>query len=66
MDMMAEVKVLGDIQHPCITVVHEVVDIHDEDLLVIVMEYAEGEELFDQVLEDSKRNNMDEGGRAGG
>jgi len=60
MDMMAEVNVLGDIQHPCITVVHEVVDIQDEDLLVIVMEYAEGGELFDQVLEDSEKNNLDE------
>jgi len=60
MDMMAEVNVLGNIQHPCITVVHEVVDIQDEDLLVIVMEYAEGGELFDQVLEDSEKNNLDE------
>jgi len=60
MDMMAEVNVLADIRHPCITLVHEVVDMQDEDLLVIVMEYAEGGELFDQVVEDFKNNDIDE------
>ena len=60
MDMMAEVNVLADIQHPCITVVEEVVNVQDEDLLVIVMEYAEGGELFDQVVEDFQKNCMDE------
>jgi len=59
-DMMREVNVLADIQHPCITKVLDVVDAQEDDLLVIVMEYAEGGELFDQVVEDYKNNHLDE------
>jgi len=59
-DIMTEVNVLADIQHPCITVVLEVVAVQEEDLLVIVMEYAEGGELFDQVVKDYKDNDLDE------
>jgi len=55
-DLMAEVTVLADMEHPCITKVEEVVEA--EDLMIIVMEFANGGELFDQVVKDYKANDL--------
>ena len=58
MDLMAEVTVLADMEHPCITKVEEVVEA--EDMMIIVMEFANGGELFDQVVKDYKANDLNE------
>ena len=55
---MAEVTVLADMEHPCITKVEEVVE--SEGLMIIVMEFAKGGELFGQLVEDYKNNNLNE------
>ena len=49
-DLSKEVDILLELEHPCITKVLDVVE--DDRLFVIVMEYAAGGELFDQVLKD--------------
>ena len=57
-DMRKEVEVLADISHPCIIKVEEVVE--TEKLFIIVMEFASGGELFDQVLRDEKKKQLSE------
>ena len=57
-DLMKEVTILQDLQHPCITKVLEMVE--DENKMVIVMEYAAGGELFDQVVADHDANKLRE------
>ena len=49
-DLFKEVDILLSLQHPCITKVLDVVE--DKEVFVIVMEYAAGGELFDQVIKD--------------
>ena len=57
---MAELTVLAlrDMEHPCITKVLDVVE--TEDVMIIVKEYAEGGELFAQVVDDYKKNKLSE------
>merc|ERR1719508_457607 len=57
-DLVKEVTILQDLQHPCITKVLEMVE--DENKMVIVMEYAAGGELFDQVVADHDANKLRE------
>ena len=57
-DLSKEVDILLELEHPCITKVLDVVD--DEKLFVIVMEYAAGGELFDQVIKDYESNTLTE------
>eukprot|EP00092_Neocalanus_flemingeri_P027694 GFUD01030059.1.p1 GENE.GFUD01030059.1~~GFUD01030059.1.p1 ORF type:complete len:517 (+),score=176.52 GFUD01030059.1:90-1640(+) len=57
-DLMKEVSILQDLEHPCITKVLEVVE--DENMLIIVMEYAAGGELFDQVVADHDAKKLSE------
>ena len=51
-DFRREVEVLDKVDHPCAIKVEEVIE--TDSLLAIVMEYAAGGELFDQVMQDSK------------
>ena len=55
---MKEVNILQRLQHPCITKVLEVVE--DKIILMIVMEYAAGGEVFDQVVNDHENNKLAE------
>ena len=57
-DLMKEVAILQNLQHPCITKVLEVVE--DHNLFVIVIEYAAGGEMFDQVVADHDNKKMRE------
>ena len=57
-DLMKEVNILQRLQHPCITKVLEVVE--DKNILMIVMEYAAGGEVFDQVVNDHENNKLAE------
>ena len=50
---------MSRIDHPCITKILEVYD-DNEDMFVIVMEYAAGGELFDQVKKESEENILTE------
>ena len=54
-----EVDIVSRIDHPCITKILEVYD-DNEDMFVIVMEYAAGGELFDQVKKESEENILTE------
>ena len=57
-DLMREVEVLKGVKHPCITEVIEVFDCPNH--IIIVMEYAAGGELFDQVVTDSEAGDLQE------
>ena len=57
-DLMKEVTILQELQHPCITKVLEVLE--DENMLVIVMEFAAGGEVFDQVIADLAEKKLTE------
>ena len=57
-DLMKEVAILQNLQHPCITKVLEVVE--DQNIFVIVMEYAAGGELFYKVVADHENKKMRE------
>ena len=57
-DLRREVEVLDKVNHPCIIQVEEVIE--TDSLLAIVMEYATGGELFDQVMEDEKAKRLQE------
>ena len=57
-DFKREVDVLGKVDHPCAIKVEEVIE--TDSLLAIVMEYAAGGELFDQVMQDQKAKLLQE------
>ena len=57
-DLLREVDVLRGIRHPCITQVLEV--FHSEEQLMIVMDFAAGGELFDQVVKDWREGTLKE------
>ena len=57
-DFMREVKVLKGMKHPNITEVLDVLETPDK--VMIVMEYAAGGELFDQVVADSEAGKLEE------
>ena len=57
-DLSREVDILLPLQHPCIT---KVLDVVDDKSFVIVMEYAAGGELFDQVLLEYEAGTLTEG-----
>ena len=50
-DFSKQVDIPVELEHPCITKVQDVLE--DNNLFVIVMEYAAGTELFDQGLKDN-------------
>ena len=52
-DLKMEVEVLEKVDHPCVVKVVDVVE--TDTLLAIVMEYASGGELFDQVIKDESQ-----------
>jgi len=49
-----EVKILRSVQHPCVINLLDVIDV--EDYLYIVLELAEGGELFDKIIEKTRMN----------
>ena len=51
-------KILQELEHPCITKVIEATD--EMNMVVIVMEYAAGGEMFDYVVDNQDRKKMDE------
>ena len=55
-DLLAEVEVLRGVEHPCIVQILEVVGAADQ--LAIVMEFAAGGELFDQVVRDAREGRL--------
>ena len=57
-DFRREVDVLDKVDHPCAIKVVEVIE--TDSLLAIVMEYAAGGELFDQVMKDEKAKLLQE------
>ena len=57
-DFRKEVDVLDKVDHPCAIKVEEVIE--TDSLLAIVMEYAAGGELFDQVMKDEKAKLLQE------
>merc|ERR1719450_816891 len=54
--MCREVDISSQLNHPCIIKVKDVFD--EEEMLVIVMEYASGGELFYQVVKESNNGAM--------
>jgi len=55
-DLGREADIVSRIDHPC-----KVLEVYDEeDMYVIVMEYAAGGELFDQVIKESDENILTE------
>ena len=57
-DLMREVEVLRGIKHPCITGILEAI-VCTRDIF-IVMEFAAGGDLFDQVVKDSAAGKLKE------
>ena len=57
-DLMREVEVVKGVKHPCITELIEVFDCPNH--IIIVMEYAAGGELFEQVVADSEAGDLQE------
>lgn len=57
-DFRREVDVLDEVDHPCVIKVEEVVE--TDSLLAIVMEFAAGGELFDQVMVDERAKLLQE------
>ena len=57
-DLKMEVEVLEKVDHPCVVKVVDVVE--TDTLLAIVMEYASGGELFDQVIKDERAKSLQE------
>ena len=55
---MKQVNISQNLDHPCITKVLEVFD--SKKLFVIAMEYAQGGELFDQVVKEYGEEFMNE------
>jgi len=51
-DVMNEVKILRSIDHPCVIQLLDVID--TENVLYIILELADGGELFDKILEKIK------------
>ena len=49
---MNEVRLLQSINHPCIINLEDVIDTQDH--LYLVLELAEGGELFDKIIEKTK------------
>ena len=57
-DLSNEVKILKQLDHPCVTGLKEAVD--DANNYIIVMEFAEGGELEHQVLLDKSLEKLSE------
>ena len=57
-DLMREVEILKGIKHPCITEILDVVETPDK--VMIVMEFAAGGELFEQVVADHEAGKLEE------
>ena len=57
-DFRREVDVIENVDHPCAIKVEEVIE--TDSLLAIVMEFAAGGELFDQVMKDEKAKLLQE------
>ena len=57
-DLMREVEILKGIKHPCITEILDVVETPDK--VMIVMEFAAGGELFEQVVADIEAGKLEE------
>ena len=57
-DLVKQVNISQNLDHPCITKVLEVFD--SEKLFIIAMEYAPGGELFDQVVKEYGEEFMNE------
>ena len=58
-DLMQEAKVLKGIKHPCIA---EILEVHEaEENVSMVMEFAAGGDLFDQVEKDFCAGTLEEG-----
>jgi len=57
-DLSREVDILVELEHPCITKVYEVFD--ENNMFVIVMEYAAGGEVFDEVIKEYEAGKLTE------
>ena len=57
-DLSREVDILLELEHPCITKVFEVID--EKTVFVIVMEYAAGGEVFDEVIKEYEAGKLTE------
>jgi serine/threonine-protein kinase Chk2 len=55
--VMNEVRILQSIDHPCIIRLEDIME--TDDHLYIVLELAEGGELFDKIIEKTKFNEME-------
>jgi len=55
--IMNEVRILQSVNHPCIINLEDV--IHTQDYLFIVLELAEGGELFEKIIEKTKFNEFE-------
>ena len=51
-NMMNKVRILQSVNHPCILTLEDVTD--KPNILLIVLELAEGGELFDKIIEKMK------------
>jgi serine/threonine-protein kinase Chk2 len=52
--VLNEVRILQSVNHPCIINLEDVID--TPNFLFIVLELAEGRELFDKIIERTKLN----------
>lgn len=55
--VLNEVKILQSVSHPCVINLEDVID--TKDFLFIVLELAEGGELFDKIIERTKMNEVE-------
>jgi len=55
--VLNEVKILQSVSHPCVINLEDVID--TQDFLFIVLELAEGGELFDKIIERTKMNEVE-------
>jgi len=55
--VLNEVKILQSVSHPCVINLEDVID--TQDYLFIVLELAEGGELFDKIIERTKFNEVE-------
>lgn len=56
-NVMNEVKILQAVDHPCVIRLEDVVD--TEDVLFIILELADGGELFEKVIEKTRFNEQE-------
>ena len=55
--VLNEVRILQSVSHPCVINLEDVID--TQDYLFIVLELAEGGELFDKIIERTKFNEVE-------